>query len=272
MITVRDTDKLRVLFISAVTRYDERQSGKRSYNRYALPQYLARVDGVIDDIKAGADPRGAIVAGFNGRLADAVLKAAGLEKWERADETTNWTYKPVSKNPRPRREPFPVSGYPKFERDTIGAIGPLNDWNGNKIGTARIVSSWATPKSYVSSRMYQIEATIDGVRYTGRGAGSGMVWGGRPVGASRAVKRVKTLAERVTGIRPRENPRTKFPSAASVIGKRKSERPKISHSFTGERTGKTHVIVYRVTNRDVLLAMARAVAKKYKEPIKITRN
>ena len=51
----------------------------------------------------------------------------------------------------------------------------VTTWHGETLGRACIVASWATPRSYVSSRMYQIEAIIDGIKYTGRGAGNGMV-------------------------------------------------------------------------------------------------
>jgi len=55
----------------------------------------------------------------------------------------------------------------------------VTDWHGNDLGAARIVTSWRTPQSYVSSRQYQVEATINGIRYTGRTAGGGMLWRGR---------------------------------------------------------------------------------------------
>ena len=59
------------------------------------------------------------------------------------------------------------------------ANGVLQDWHGKAIGTWRAVSSWSTPRSYMSSRMYQIEARVDGVTYTGRGCGIGMMYSGR---------------------------------------------------------------------------------------------
>lgn len=34
----------------AVTRYDRQQEGKRGYNVYALPQYLARCEDIADDV------------------------------------------------------------------------------------------------------------------------------------------------------------------------------------------------------------------------------
>jgi hypothetical protein len=84
-----------------------------------------------------------------------------------------------------------AAGYPEFRRispidgqyfrniDMVGDCGELRDWHGNAIGTCRIVARWPTPRSWVSSYMYQIEATIGGVTYTGRGAGSGMLWRGK---------------------------------------------------------------------------------------------
>lgn len=61
----------------AVTRYDERQSKTKHYNRYALGQYLRRVDDIVQDIAAGAPVRAAIVAGMTGPLLNACLKAVG---------------------------------------------------------------------------------------------------------------------------------------------------------------------------------------------------
>ena len=55
----------------------------------------------------------------------------------------------------------------------------MQTWHGERMGKAWIVASWSTPHSFVSSRMYQVEAMIDGVRYTGRTAGDGMIWRGR---------------------------------------------------------------------------------------------
>lgn len=65
-----------------------------------------------------------------------------------------------------------IIAYPK-------ANGILGDWHGNEIGTWRIVSSWKTPRSFYSSTMHQIESTVDGIVYTGRGAGTGMIYKGK---------------------------------------------------------------------------------------------
>lgn len=60
-----------------------------------------------------------------------------------------------------------------------GANGILTDWHGNKLGTWRATSTWKTPRSCYSSTMSQIEAIVNGVTYTGRGAGEGMVFKGK---------------------------------------------------------------------------------------------
>ena len=57
--------------------------------------------------------------------------------------------------------------------------GPLKDWHGNKIGTWKAVLSWPTPRSYMASRMFQIEAVVNGITYTGRGCGEGMIYKGK---------------------------------------------------------------------------------------------
>jgi len=58
--------------------------------------------------------------------------------------------------------------------------GILNDWHGHAIGTWRAVSSWKLPLSaWISDRMYQIEATVNGTVYTGRGCGVNMLYRGK---------------------------------------------------------------------------------------------
>lgn len=65
-----------------------------------------------------------------------------------------------------------IVAYPK-------ANGILGDCKGQAIGTWRAVSTWRTPRSWVSSTMSQIEATVNGIRYTGRGAGENMLYKGK---------------------------------------------------------------------------------------------
>ena len=86
--------------------------------------------------------------------------------------------------------PSHVIGYVgKDRRDGMGcdrshgSSRDLTDWHGNVIGTIRLTSSWRTPRSFVSSRMYQGYATVDGVTYTGRTCGEGMIFNGKRVAA-----------------------------------------------------------------------------------------
>lgn len=65
-----------------------------------------------------------------------------------------------------------IIAYPK-------ANGVLGNWHGEPIGTWRAVATWKTPRSFMSSTMSQIEATVDGITYTGRGAGEGMIYKGK---------------------------------------------------------------------------------------------
>jgi hypothetical protein len=68
---------MRAKLLHAVTEYDRRQALRRSYNRNALALYLGAVSDAMTAVEAGAPVRGALVAHFNGRLLDAVLRAAG---------------------------------------------------------------------------------------------------------------------------------------------------------------------------------------------------
>lgn len=79
-----------------------------------------------------------------------------------------------------RVDPERAAGYPEFQkgRESIGCEGMMNDWEGKPIGTCRIVGAWRV-QSFMGSHMLQIEATIQGRTYTGRGFGSGMLWRGK---------------------------------------------------------------------------------------------
>lgn len=65
-----------------------------------------------------------------------------------------------------------IIAYPK-------EYGVLGNWHGETIGSWRAVSTWKTPHSYMSSTMSQIEAVVNGITYTGRGAGIGMIYKGK---------------------------------------------------------------------------------------------
>jgi len=54
------------------------------------------------------------------------------------------------------------------------------NWHGEQVlGQITNAKSWHTPRSYMASHMWQITALIEGVFYTGRGCGDGMIWRGR---------------------------------------------------------------------------------------------
>jgi hypothetical protein len=72
-----------------------------------------------------------------------------------------------------------VIGYPKLDSEHVGATGTLTSWHGEPLGTVRITSKWRTPKSFVSSHMFQMEARVNGKTYTGRSAGNGVIFRGR---------------------------------------------------------------------------------------------
>lgn len=64
------TDRL----FSAVVEWDRRAEKQPGHNRHALGIYCQMLENVNADIARGAEPRAAIVAGFNGRMLDFVLR------------------------------------------------------------------------------------------------------------------------------------------------------------------------------------------------------
>jgi len=60
----------------------------------------------------------------------------------------------------------------------VAADGVLTDWHGNSIGRWRETARWRM-RSYLGSYMHQLEATVDGIVYTGRSFGVGMLYRGR---------------------------------------------------------------------------------------------
>lgn len=78
-----------------------------------------------------------------------------------------------------------ICGYPHFDRvpgvatvERPGLVGELHDAASKKIGWCKIVSKWKV-NSWIGSHMFQIEATVDGKTYTGRGFGHGMFYKGK---------------------------------------------------------------------------------------------
>lgn len=66
-------------------------------------------------------------------------------------------------------------GYPA--RD--GELLVLKSWGGRVIGTAGKVTARWPVTSWLGSHMEQMEFTIDGKRYTGRGFGTHTMWRGK---------------------------------------------------------------------------------------------
>lgn len=60
----------------------------------------------------------------------------------------------------------------------LGYNNDLTNWHGVKLGTYKITSTWKI-NSYVSTTMHQVEAIVDGVKYTGRSMGKGMIFKGK---------------------------------------------------------------------------------------------
>jgi hypothetical protein len=89
---------LRDKLISLLTQFDEKQSKKRFYNRNALAIYFEQLDRIVLDIELGAEPRAAIVAGFNGYLCDFILKNCGFAVTSKEEKIGSGIYRPVSKN------------------------------------------------------------------------------------------------------------------------------------------------------------------------------
>jgi hypothetical protein len=58
-------------------------------------------------------------------------------------------------------------------------MASVTDWHGNVLGDARIKTSWSTPTSYMTDRCYQVEVTVNGITYTGRTSGGGMIYKGK---------------------------------------------------------------------------------------------
>jgi len=56
--------------------------------------------------------------------------------------------------------------------------GVLTSWHGKKIGTYHITSTWPI-RSFMSTTISQVEATVNSVTYTGRSCGIGMIYRGK---------------------------------------------------------------------------------------------
>ena len=101
-IPMSKTALLRRYMEDAISRHDIQESRKAGYNVHAMAQYETRLKEVMKDIENGAPIRDAIVAGFNGRLANALLKVAGQSAYTHEDATSGGLfYKPAAKKKSP---------------------------------------------------------------------------------------------------------------------------------------------------------------------------
>lgn len=66
--------------ISALVKFDELESKKKSYNRFAMGIYLSALQNAETNMAAGRPLRQALVNAFTGRLLDRVLKSQGESK------------------------------------------------------------------------------------------------------------------------------------------------------------------------------------------------
>lgn len=66
-------------------------------------------------------------------------------------------------------------------RVTGDPLGTVTDWRGNYLGNVYSCQSFRLhPSSFGSQgRMFQIKAQINGIWYTGRTQGNGMIWRGK---------------------------------------------------------------------------------------------
>lgn len=69
----------------------------------------------------------------------------------------------------------------------------LTDWHGNAIGRCRITSTWENRNSWQSSTMHQIVAIVDGIAYTGRGMGLGMIYKGKKCRTANSARIARQL-------------------------------------------------------------------------------
>lgn len=71
-------DALHETLITAATRFDRAQEGKRDYNRYAMAIYFGRIDEAISEIANGKSVARALYDNFNDRLLTVLEKAANV--------------------------------------------------------------------------------------------------------------------------------------------------------------------------------------------------
>lgn len=93
--------------VHAATEYDRKEAAKAGQSIYArgshfyIGHYLRRIEDVEIDIAQGATIRDALLAGFNGRLLDKLLKAAGEPKATKEEKKGRYVYRPASEGRKP---------------------------------------------------------------------------------------------------------------------------------------------------------------------------
>ena len=75
--------------LHALTRYDERASKSKGYNRYAFAHYCAAIDKARDLTTSGLTIRQALCKCFTDRLLDCVLRSVG-EALATREEMRGW--------------------------------------------------------------------------------------------------------------------------------------------------------------------------------------
>lgn len=100
---------LKATLKAALERYDDQQakramkSKRAHWNPSALRIYLERLDEIIADVKAGATPLHAIMAGFTGTLRSACLRSLKLKEADATlPESREWHYVPASQRKAPK--------------------------------------------------------------------------------------------------------------------------------------------------------------------------
>lgn len=81
-----DPGRIHAALMSALVKYDQRQARGKSYNPYAIGQYMGAVQdalrmfgqGLAGAVEPSAAMRAALVRCFTGRLLDVVLRAVSL--------------------------------------------------------------------------------------------------------------------------------------------------------------------------------------------------
>jgi hypothetical protein len=81
-----------------ITEYDSRAAMRAGYNRYALPQYMARLLEVRTDVENGRSLRQAIIMGYCGRLQTRLLHMVGELPATQDEKHSLWIYTPQEKS------------------------------------------------------------------------------------------------------------------------------------------------------------------------------